>query len=236
MRRSILVSLGLALTTAGTLAAQAPGKGSVDLGLFGRYAMYPDALYEPADPGMGGGAETDDRPSAIQIVGDVLHLIVRKILEPQEDHQQVGRLQGLESRDVRAARLDEAGLWIGRNEDTALESVVLREHPRQGRQRFFRAIFMVARQKHDVLTVAGALVALVHDDVWILGAGDGGRGQERDEGEEEREMFGHRMSTKEETETTVFTTKEPKTNEEISRRDRRERDEDSRQADTGVRR
>lgn len=55
MRRSILVSLGLALTTAGTLAAQAPGKGSVDLGLFGRYAMYPDALYEPADPGMGGG-------------------------------------------------------------------------------------------------------------------------------------------------------------------------------------
>jgi outer membrane protein OmpA-like peptidoglycan-associated protein len=53
MRRSMLVSLGLALTTAGTLAAQAPGKGSVDLGLFGRYATYPEAMN--ADPGMGVG-------------------------------------------------------------------------------------------------------------------------------------------------------------------------------------
>lgn len=53
MRRSILVSLGLALTTAGTLAAQAPGKGSVDLGLFGRYATYPTDMN--ADPGMGVG-------------------------------------------------------------------------------------------------------------------------------------------------------------------------------------
>ena len=53
MRRSILVSLGLALTTAGTLAAQTPGKGSVDIGLFGRYAMYPDALN--LDAGIGGG-------------------------------------------------------------------------------------------------------------------------------------------------------------------------------------
>ena len=53
MRRSILVSLGLALTTAGTLAAQAPGKGSVDLGLFGRYAMYPSDMHVKG--GMGGG-------------------------------------------------------------------------------------------------------------------------------------------------------------------------------------
>ena len=53
MRRSILVSLGLALTTAGTLAAQAPGKGSVDIGLFGRYAMYPSALNLTS--GVGGG-------------------------------------------------------------------------------------------------------------------------------------------------------------------------------------
>ena len=54
MRRSILVSLGLALTTAGTLAAQAPGKGSVDIGLFGRYAMYPSEI--DVNGGMGGGA------------------------------------------------------------------------------------------------------------------------------------------------------------------------------------
>ena len=53
MRRSILVSLGLALTMAGTLAAQAPGKGSVDLGIFGRYATYPTDLNVNA--GIGGG-------------------------------------------------------------------------------------------------------------------------------------------------------------------------------------
>jgi OOP family OmpA-OmpF porin len=54
MRRSILVSMALALTTAGTLAAQTPGKGSVDLGLFGRYAMYPDALNVNGGIGAGG--------------------------------------------------------------------------------------------------------------------------------------------------------------------------------------
>ena len=54
MRRTALVSLGLALATAGTLAAQAPAKGSVDIGLFGRYATYPEAMN--ADPGLGGGA------------------------------------------------------------------------------------------------------------------------------------------------------------------------------------
>ena len=36
--------------------------------------------------------------------------VVGKILEPQEDDQQIGGLQRFESGDVRAARLDEAGL------------------------------------------------------------------------------------------------------------------------------
>jgi OOP family OmpA-OmpF porin len=53
MRRSMLLSLGLALTAAGGLTAQAPAKGSVDLGLFGRFASYPEAMN--ADPGMGVG-------------------------------------------------------------------------------------------------------------------------------------------------------------------------------------
>ncbi|HEU4763037.1 MAG TPA: OmpA family protein [Gemmatimonadales bacterium] len=54
MRRSFLLCLGLALATTGTVAAQqAPGKGSVDLGLYGRYAMYPDQLN--ASGGIGGG-------------------------------------------------------------------------------------------------------------------------------------------------------------------------------------
>ena len=53
MRRTMLLSLGLALTAAGGLAAQAPAKGSVDLGLFGRFASYPSTL--DVDAGKGGG-------------------------------------------------------------------------------------------------------------------------------------------------------------------------------------
>ena len=114
------------------------------------------------------GAEADDRAAAVQVVGDVLHLVVGKILEAQEDDEQVGRLQRLEPGDVRAAGLDEAGLRIGREEHAALEAVVLRENPRQRRQRFLRAVFMIAGEKHDVLAVAGTLVALVDDEVGIL--------------------------------------------------------------------
>src|ERR1041385_944950 len=53
MRRTMLLSLGLALTAAGGLAAQAPAKGAVDIGLFGRYATYPTSMN--ADAGKGGG-------------------------------------------------------------------------------------------------------------------------------------------------------------------------------------
>jgi outer membrane protein OmpA-like peptidoglycan-associated protein len=52
----MLLSLGLALTAAAGAAAQAPAKGSVDLGLFGRFATYPsDIMTTGADAGIGGG-------------------------------------------------------------------------------------------------------------------------------------------------------------------------------------
>ena len=63
-------------------------------------------------------------------------------------------LQRLEPRDVRAARLDEAGLRIGGEEHAALEAVVPREDARQRGQRLFRAVFVVAGEEDDVL--AGA--------------------------------------------------------------------------------
>lgn len=53
MRRTMLMSLGLALTAAGGVAAQAPSKGSVDLGLFGRFASYPSSMN--VDAAKGGG-------------------------------------------------------------------------------------------------------------------------------------------------------------------------------------
>ena len=53
MRRSMLLSLGLALTAASGLAAQAPAKGAIDLGLFGRFVTYPSQMN--VDAGKGGG-------------------------------------------------------------------------------------------------------------------------------------------------------------------------------------
>lgn len=53
MRRTMLLSLGLALTAAGGVAAQAPAKGSVDLGLFGRFATYPSSMNDNAGKGAG---------------------------------------------------------------------------------------------------------------------------------------------------------------------------------------
>ena len=97
------------------------------------------------------GAEADHRAAAIEVVDDVLHLGVGKILEAQEDDQEVGGLERLEPGDVRAARLDEAGLRVGREEHAALEAVVLRQDPRQRRQRFLGAVLVVAGEEDDVL-------------------------------------------------------------------------------------
>src|SRR6478672_535517 len=58
------------------------------------------------------GPEPNDGPPEIEIVDDLLHLVVREILKPEEDNQEIGGLERLQPRDVRAARLDEAGLGI----------------------------------------------------------------------------------------------------------------------------
>src|SRR5262245_34851379 len=74
-----------------------------------------------------GGAETHDRSAAIEIVHDVTHLGVRKILKAQEDHQEIRGAEDVETLNVRAAWFDEAGLRIGRDEHAATEAVAPRE-------------------------------------------------------------------------------------------------------------
>ena len=74
---------------------------------------------------------------------------------------QVGRPQRLEARDVRAAGLDEPGLGIGREEHAALESVVLREDPRQRRAAILPNGTRGLREKHDVLA-ARRVPSLLH--------------------------------------------------------------------------
>src|SRR4029453_740411 len=112
--------------------------------------------------------EADHRPAPSQIVGDVLHLPVGEILESEKHDQEIRRLERVESGDVRAPWLNEPGLRIGREEDTALEPVVLRKNPRERRKRFLRSIFMIAAEEDDVFAVAWTLVALIDDEGWIL--------------------------------------------------------------------
>jgi OOP family OmpA-OmpF porin len=54
MRRSLIASLALLFGVASAATAQAPKGGSVELGLFGRYSMYADALNADAGMGFGG--------------------------------------------------------------------------------------------------------------------------------------------------------------------------------------
>jgi hypothetical protein len=109
----------------------------------------------------------------------VLHLRIGKVLEAQEDHQQIGGLQRLEPGNVGAAGFDEAGLRIRGEEHTAPEAVVLREDPRQRGQRLLGAILVVTGEKDDVLAASGTCRTLVDDEVWILRRG--GSGQQTDE-------------------------------------------------------
>src|SRR4029077_8393484 len=53
MRRSFLMILGLAIGATKIATAQAPGAGSIELGLFGRYSSYAETFV--TDPGMGFG-------------------------------------------------------------------------------------------------------------------------------------------------------------------------------------
>src|SRR6478735_3392700 len=53
MRRSLLLILGLAIGVAEVAPAQAPGAGSIELGIFGRYSSYATTFV--TDPGTGFG-------------------------------------------------------------------------------------------------------------------------------------------------------------------------------------
>src|SRR6478609_11371035 len=53
MRRSFLMILGLAIGATQIATAQAPGAGSIELGLFGRYSSYSTGM--STDPGTGFG-------------------------------------------------------------------------------------------------------------------------------------------------------------------------------------
>ena len=72
-------------------------------------------------------AQSDHWFAGVQVVLDVLHLVVGKVLEAQEHHHQVRGSEGFETGDVAAAWINGAGLWVGGHQECALEAEALRQ-------------------------------------------------------------------------------------------------------------
>jgi len=119
--------------------------------------------------GVRGGAKPNDRAAPINIIDEVRHLLIGHIDEPHEDDHQVGLFQYFQSTNVTAARLYRPIFRVKAKDYRTLESVMFGHDPRKGRQCFFAAIFMVRRNKNDMLTLTDPSRALV--DYAKLGAG-----------------------------------------------------------------
>ena len=107
-------------------------------------------------------AQTDHGAAAIEIVIEVLHLLLREVLKTQKDHREIRRIQGLHPRHVRVAGHDLTRGRVDIEQHGALEAVMLRENPRERRQRFLRAILVIAGEEDDVLAVSWASGSLVN--------------------------------------------------------------------------
>jgi hypothetical protein len=93
----------------------------------------------------------------------VLHLLVGQVAEPREDHHQVGRRQGLQPWNIAHIRVYRAVLWINCEQHGAFEAVMPGQNLAELRQRFLRAIFLVAADQHDVLALARPRAPLIND-------------------------------------------------------------------------
>ena len=83
----------------------------------------------------------------------MLHLIVGKISEPCGNDHQVGTIQRLETRNVVVdIGIDIASRRIDWKHDGTLKTVIVGKNLGQLRQAFFRTIFLVTADEHDLLS------------------------------------------------------------------------------------
>jgi hypothetical protein len=101
----------------------------------------------------------------------VLHLLLRKVLEPQEHHGEIRRAQRLHAWHVRVAGDDLPRGRVDVEQDGALEAVVLGQDPRELGQSFFRAVLVIAREEDDVLSLPGACGAIKNQRRGVAKAG-----------------------------------------------------------------
>ena len=113
--------------------------------------------------GMRGRSQADDRLARFDVIDNMLHLLVRQFAKAGEDHQQVGRIEGFQPRDVLRAGIDEAGLRIDGKEHRALAAVMDGEDLGQLRDQFLAAVLIVGGDEHDMFARQRPSLALQHD-------------------------------------------------------------------------
>ena len=122
-------------------------------------------------------AQPDDGAAAFEVVIEVLHVRRRKLLEAQKHHREIRRVERLQAGHVRVARDDLAGILVDVEQHGAFEAVMLRENARERRQRFLRAILVIAREEDDVLARARAGGAIKHQGGGARESGERKQGQ-----------------------------------------------------------
>ena len=101
------------------------------------------------------GPQPHNRPAGIRVVDDLLHLVIRQFQIAREEDHQIRLAQRFETRNVvHRRRINRAGFAIDGIKHGAAEAVPDFENPSQRRDGFLRPVFLIARDKNDVLSVA----------------------------------------------------------------------------------
>ena len=136
--------------------------------------LFPEAVEVPVGAltelkGVRAGAEADDGDAPVIGIHKVLHVLVGPVAEPKGYDNEVSRVHGLGVGDTLLVVGIDLALVIHREENGAVESVVIGEDAPKHGQTFLGAIFFVTTDKNDVLALTRAVLALVVDREMMIG-------------------------------------------------------------------
>jgi len=136
--------------------------------------------------GVGGGADTEDGFAGIDEVDEVFHVRVGQFPESEEQDEHIGLIEGGQAGDVGLVDgVDGAVLGVEGEEDGASKAVVDGEDAGEHGHGLFRAVFLIAGEQDDMLTLTGARRPLVDEGSGGLGdGGGGGEGEGAEQGEQ----------------------------------------------------
>ena len=106
---------------------------------------------------MCGGAHSDQGPTALRILYDLLHLVVRKIAPPDQQDHQIRLLQRFQAGNIVGhIGADRAIFGIYAEQHRAFKAVPSGQNLRQLRQRLLRTVLLIRRDQNDPFAFAGA--------------------------------------------------------------------------------